>query len=309
MRPFPGIATILLLAAPSACGDDGTGPSSREVATIALSIAAAEVTLGDTVNVYAVAQDSTGREIPHAAVALAVADTSIAALAGARRLVGKRVGMTTLLAVSDTVITRLEIRVVARGEDAFSANSLSEYSIFGSSPDPHLAWSVSGGQLRALGTFYQAVAIRKDVTYADGWVETELDYADDGGLVLRFADNGNYLLAAIRDDASRTLLQTRNLEIYERRNGTFFSIATFGGVDVAWPRGTSRRVRFEARGSLVRILVDGQVADSTHATSRLGRGGVGLRHKGDAADWEVRYETFRWRGEPAAEDVTAAGIR
>jgi subtilisin family serine protease len=172
------------------------------------------------------------------------------------------------------------------GEDPFDTNTLGSYTIY-NTPG---AWSISGGFLNADASATQSVVIRNGATVANGYVETETDEVSDGGLVLRFQSSGNYYLMAIRDDSR---FGYANVEIYRATNGAFTRIA--GPVDLAFTRGGSRTVRFEANGSTLKAYLDGvvvlQATDATYAS-----GGLGLRHDNTRMEAGItsRFNVLRW---------------
>ncbi|HEX5870345.1 MAG TPA: hypothetical protein VFY65_08020 [Longimicrobium sp.] len=170
--------------------------------------------------------------------------------------------------------------------DTFDSNTLSSYTIY-NNPD---AWSIAGGYLTAGTAAQQSVVIRKDESMANGWVETETDYAADGGLVLRFQGDGTYYLLAIRDDSH---LGYANLEMYRAAGGVFERIA--GPVDLTFTRGIRRTVRFEARGTTLTGSIDGMVMIQAGDASYTA-GGFGLRHDNTHGYPGVtsRFDLLRW---------------
>jgi hypothetical protein len=172
------------------------------------------------------------------------------------------------------------------GTDTFDSGTLARYTIH-NTPE---AWSVSGGYLRGGTQAAQSVVIRRGAVIEDGWVETETDSATDGGLVLRFQGKGDYYLLAIRDDSR---FGWANLEIYRAVDGEFERLDW--PVDINFPRGTRKTVRFRANGNVLSAYVDGelmqQVTDDTYAT-----GGFGLRHDNTREEFGTtsRFDLLRW---------------
>lgn len=179
--------------------------------------------------------------------------------------------------------------------DSGALSSYTKYSDFGVDP-----WSVGGGALRGAGLTMQSVLIRKGESVQDGWVETAIDHADDGGLVLRFADNTNYLLLAIRDDSSMGGspfsgdFPSKNLEIYQRTGPGQDGFRSLWQHDLVWPRGQQKIIRFEANGDTLKVLVDGGLIVALHAPIGHAGTGLGLRHQGTEPHWVNRYEWLRW---------------
>ncbi len=123
-------------------------------------------------------------------------------------------------------------------------------------------------------------------------MEIETDTIDDGGLVLRFQDNDNYYLLAIRDDDSFPPRGEENLKIYRRDAGAF---PTLWSADIVWPRGVRHVIRFMAEGNLLSVFVDGELVGSVVDEAPLPAGGFGLRHYGESSEWLSRYDSFRWQ--------------
>lgn len=170
--------------------------------------------------------------------------------------------------------------------DTFERNTLSSYTIY-NTPD---AWFIAGGHLIGGTAAQQSVVIRRGEMMTDGWVETETDYATDGGLVLRFQGDGNYYLLAIRDDSR---FGWANLEMYRGVGGVFERIAD--PVDLFFTPGDKRTIRFEARGTTLTGSIDGtvviQAGDDSYRT-----GGFGLRHDNTRGEPGItsRFDVLRW---------------
>jgi hypothetical protein len=177
------------------------------------------------------------------------------------------------------------------GQDSFAVNSLSSYTIY-NTPS---AWSVSGGHLRADGTAVQSVVIRNNISFRDGYIEAFADSVVDGGLVLRFQSTGNYYLLAIRDDSRYS---HANIEMYKAVNGVFTRLGS--RLDISWPQGVTKNVRFEAEGTTLKAIVDTvtvlQVTDNTYTSA----GGVGVRHDNTHGYTGVkgRFDLIKWYNQP-----------
>src|SRR5687767_10171271 len=83
------------------------------------------------------------------------------------------------------------------GWEAFGPHSLAAYVAY---PDHGERWRIDAGELVGRGPAIQAVLIRQEVWFEEGWVEATSSRADDGGLVLRYRSPGDYYLLAFRDD-------------------------------------------------------------------------------------------------------------
>jgi hypothetical protein len=155
-------------------------------------------------------------------------------------------------------------------------------------------WRVGDdGELAAQGAALQSVLIRDGDTMRDGWVEATIGHADDSGLVLRFQNNENYYLLALRDDASPFPLAWENVKIYKRVDGEWLELWE---TDIEWRRGESRRVRFQADGSRLSVFLDDALAASVVDERPLPAGGFGVRHYGASSESVSRYTSFVWAG-------------
>lgn len=183
----------------------------------------------------------------------------------------------------------------AFSEDRFADGALSRYTVYSDGGNP---WSVSGGTLRGNGVGLQSVLIRTGDPIRDGWVEAVADSLDDGGLVLRFAGPDRYYVLAMRDDGAPFPFPLENLQIYEKSGPGQAGFRELWTHDAAWPRGTSRTVRFESAGDSLRVYLDGTRVGSVAAPARATDGtGFGVRHYGDAPYWITRYRRLRWSGD------------
>ena len=169
-----------------------------------------------------------------------------------------------------------------------NVRALRNYTIY-NTPE---AWSLLGGYLKGSPAAVQSVVIRNGATIANGYVETETEteQVGDGGLVLRFVSSGNYYLLAIRDDS---VLGHANLEMYVAAGGSFTTIA--GPVNLNFPAGTRKSVRFEASGTSLRGYVDDTLVLQA-ADARYSSGGFGLRHDNTRrfGSLESRFDLLRW---------------
>lgn len=253
------------------------------------------IRLGAATELTALVRDQSGMLVANATVTWSVADSSIAGVSAAGVLTGRRFGRTTVTATADAVEVDAAVLVYVGGDDDFTTNTIADYTIY---VDPSVSnafeWFVADGMMHARGVAEQSVAI-SGPSFANGAVEADSNYGDDGGIVMRFVDNHNYFMLAMRDDSTATGLTFRNIEIYQRQFGTFYSIATYGGKNIVWPRGTTRRVQLEMQGGKVRALVDGVPVDSATGITATGAGRIGLRHYASGNNWAVRYDRLGWR--------------
>lgn len=179
---------------------------------------------------------------------------------------------------------RFDDRRTELGVDLFDTNSLANYT---ASHDTAATWAIADGKLSATGGL-QSLQLRTGVSFADGYCETVSSHADDAGLILRFQDNSNYYLCAIRDDSSASA--ARNVEIFKRQGGTFTGLVF---VDVPWARGTEKRVRFEALGDRLYVYIDGVAVIDHKDTTFAAAGLCGMRIGGSTANYNY-FNEFRW---------------
>ena len=133
----------------------------------------------------------------------------------------------------------------------------------------------------------QATLIKNDLSLQDCEIEINSDQSHDGGIIVRYQDNNNYYLLASRDDSGAN--PDENLRIYKRVGGTFTAL---GFANMAWPRGTSKQIKFSCKGSRLEAYFEGikvlSVTDTTFTS-----GGVGLRNNSPTAfrvfDFTVYY--------------------
>jgi hypothetical protein len=184
------------------------------------------------------------------------------------------------------------------GTGGFPAGDLANYTIHNTAG----AWSIVSGHLTANGSARQSIVLRNGVTITDGWVETETDQALDGGLVLRSQSNGgNHYLLAIRDDSR---YGHANIQIYKAVNGTYTALTS--QVDLSYPRGVNKKIRFEAQGSSLKAYFDGSlVAQATDATYSSGLLGVRANHSSSTD--QSRFAVLRWNVVNPTDNFNDAG--
>jgi hypothetical protein len=161
-----------------------------------------------------------------------------------------------------------------------------------------LPWKVINGAISLRVATSQAYLVRKDVSFADGWVEAEVDSIDDGGIAMRVVDSRNMVLLTLHDNSGphKNRLESR-LEIWVVKNGVYRSIDS-SALD--WPRGTKVTARLRMVGDTVEAWADGvrlcRKIDSTVRTP----GSIAIRHHGNTNDpshtggFMSRYLALRW---------------
>ena len=174
--------------------------------------------------------------------------------------------------------------VIPDDGDFFDTDTTAQYTQYA---DTNATWAISGGELVATGGD-QAVFVRNGISDTDVAIEVDCNFADDGGMVLRFIDNNNYYLLTIIDDSGST--PSQNFIIYKRVAGTFTALGS--SSNITWPRGTSKTIKFRVSGTTLTAYVDGTQVISTTDSALAGPGGVGMRNK--LAGKQSKYQAFRW---------------
>lgn len=169
-------------------------------------------------------------------------------------------------------------------EDTFDTDSTSQYTQYA---DVNATWSIASGELTATGG-YLANFIRNGTSYTDVVIEADINHTYNGGLVARFVDNNNYYMLVTFDDSGG--FPPHNFEIYKRVGGTLTRVA--GPVNISWPRGTSKNIRFAVSGSTLTGYADGVQVITATDSAIAGPGGVGMRNH--QAGQQSKYQAFRW---------------
>ena len=203
---------------------------------------------------------------------------------------GGRIGRRNVPGVdgSSGVWTMQEIADATRARvwpntDSF-ADPLAAYTKY---TDSAGTWLPANGELVATGGTAD-VLILNDVSISDIAIETDINYADDGGLVVRFIDNNNYYLVTISDDSGAN--PTANIRIFKRVSGNFTQIGS--SANISWTRGTSKTIRFQVTGTALSASVNGSVVTSGTDSAITGPGRVGLRNNGNSMI--TKFQEFRW---------------
>lgn len=266
-------------------------------ATASVQIApnTATLALGETRQLAATRLDVYGNLISDRPITWASSNTAVAtvnAQTGLVTAVATGTANITVTTESVTATARVSVVNASSGSDAFDTNTLSQYTQMS---DIAADWSIADGVMTAQGSASsQAHLLRNGVGFANGWVEADIDRADEGGLVLRFRDTNNFILLAIRDDGS--LLGHRNLELYRRVNGRIDLLAV---ADFQWPRGTVKTVRFEVDGTTLRGYVNGALTIQAQDPLSSGVGMLGMRYHDvpeDTTPDVARFLALRWTG-------------
>ena len=152
-------------------------------------------------------------------------------------------------------------------------------------PDSSSFWHIQGGMLVAAGGTGNHALILNHVSAADIAIECDCDYAQDGGLILRFVDSNNHYMLALRDDSGAA--PTQNFRLLKKVAGSFTELAT---SNFTWTRGTSVNVRFSVSGTTIKVFADGVEKISVTDSSITGPGGIGFRSDTSRS----QYLALRW---------------
>lgn len=168
-------------------------------------------------------------------------------------------------------------------EDTFDSDTSANYTTFGPG-----TWSISGGELLGVGGNAENGFIRNGVSFADGYIEVDSNYAYDAGLILRFVDSLNYYILFLADDSG--WVSTNNIRLYKFVAGAATQLTA--DINIAWTRGTTKTIRFEASGTTLRGFVDGsQVITATDSTFSAA-GGAGIRSF--EVGFQSKFQALRW---------------
>lgn len=168
--------------------------------------------------------------------------------------------------------------------DDFSVDSLSSYTEFA---DVAANWSITGGSLNA-SIAGQSILTRNGVSFANGEVSCVISEANDAGLVLRLADNSNYLVAVVADASNGTT--PNRVSLFKRVGGTFTSIGFIDGA-ISFTRGTPHQFSFSAVGSTLIVKFDGVIKLNLIDGTISAPGKAGPRSGSNGA---FKMESFSW---------------
>jgi len=157
-------------------------------------------------------------------------------------------------------------------------------------------WRVEDGALIGDGIVEHSPIVHESGTIEDGWIEVELDRADDGGIVFRYQDDANYYLVGLRDDATSVgpSGENSNIELYRFTDGQWESLI-YGGVDVSWPRGQRVVIRVWAIEDVLLVFFGDYLVLGAQDSHGFASGGLGLRTNSHfGAESSVRYRVLRW---------------
>lgn len=174
------------------------------------------------------------------------------------------------------------------GVDDFSSDTRSLYAMYKVHGDP--VPSISGGVLTiTANTSGEEVAyVRTDTSILDGYVESDIDYAPDSGLVGRFVNYSNYYLLTTCDDSGSN--PSNNIRIFKCVSGAYNQL---GSADITWTRGSQKTIRLSFSGSSIKAIVDGAEVISVTDTGISAAGKIGVRANGTSGT-QNRFNELRW---------------
>lgn len=159
--------------------------------------------------------------------------------------------------------------------DDFSANTIANYTIRAQGATG--TWAVTSGQMTCtLAGATQSILTPTGSSFTDGYVETDVTYADDGGIVARVADANNYYLLAFHD-ASANSGTPNTFTIYSCVGAGFTALASNVAIPGGWTRGTSKTFRLTLSGSSISVSIDGTVLSTVTDVNITAAGNYGLR--------------------------------
>ena len=167
--------------------------------------------------------------------------------------------------------------------DTFDSNTIDQYV---EQTNVSGVWAISGGEMVATNGS-QSVLLRRGPNYADGFVEADINQAQDAGLVVRHASSGAYYVLTLSDDSGAT--PTQNLRLFKNVSGSFTLLGST--ADITWVRGTSKTIRLAAVGDSLSAYVDGALVISATDSTFSAPGSVGMRNNGAGV---AKFQALRW---------------
>lgn len=175
------------------------------------------------------------------------------------------------------------------GTDDFSTDTLSSYTMTMDGGSPSVA--IAGGVLTITSPpGCQASLTRNGTSILNGYVEADIDTAQDSGLLLRFQDQNNFYLLAISDDSGSN--PTANLMLYRRVSGVFTLLGTY---DASFSRGIPKTIKLYASGSAIKCALNGVEVISATDASIGAAGKIGMRGNGPpVGTTNNKFNELRW---------------
>src|SRR5260221_2895 len=158
---------------------------------------------------------------------------------------------------------------------------------------------VFGGTLILTGNSggTNAAFLYNALSFSDGYVECDMDWANIAGPVLRWVDANNCYFLKISDDQAASNPQT--IQLFKNNGGP----AQIGSTAaISFLRGTYHRIHFEISGTTLTVNFDGIQVISATDSAIAGPGTAGLFQN-------VRAQFYSIRVQPFGQDVTSHTIQ
>src|SRR5260221_40231 len=134
------------------------------------------------------------------------------------------------------------------------------------------------------------------LSFSDGYVECDMDWANVAGPVLRWVDASHCYFLKISDDQGTN---PQTLQLF-KNNGGLAQIGTT--VSINFLRGTYHRIHFEIAGTAITVNFDGIQALTATDSGVAGPGKAGLYQN-------VKGQFYSIRVQPFGQDVTSHTIQ
>jgi len=142
-----------------------------------------------------------------------------------------------------------------------------------------------------------ATYLYNPLSFKDGYVEVDLNYADVAGIGLRWQDASNSYSIKVRDDTSSAPQQT--IQLFKNVAGTKTQIGS--NAAITFKRGTYHRLHLECTGTTIKVLFDGAQVISITDSSVVGPGKSFLYEN-------VKIQAFNFRVQQYGDDLTGKNV-
>jgi hypothetical protein len=184
--------------------------------------------------------------------------------------------------------------------DAFPIDSHANFTATFLSGGAAGTWTWDTANARVVGSGgTNAVETYDALSFSDGYVESDLDYADVAGIGLRWTGASNSYYLKIRDDSSSTGGPSQTIQLFKVVSGTKTQIGA--NVSISFVRGTPHRVHFEAVGTTLSVWWDGVVVLTATDSSISGPGKAFFYESSKGQFYSLRVQ-------PYGQDLTGLNI-
>lgn len=136
------------------------------------------------------------------------------------------------------------------------------------------------------------------LSFSDGYVECDMDYADTAGPVLRMQDTSNLYYLKIYDDQAVSYQQV--IGLWKNVAGSTSQIGS--NAAISFLRGTIHRIHFEIAGTTITVNFDGLQVIAATDSGIPGPGKAGLYENSHGQFYSIRVQPF-------GQDVTTHTIQ